>query len=427
MHIVYWAHSYRPEDAAVNRHFGMLIEQAEQMIVNFDPPSQSVSEAKLQQNRRSCDGMVAVVTWRSGGPSPYILFEVALALRARMPVVVFIDDRLPNDILPARILQQRFSHKTYFRQVREHIHALRVLKSYMGDPPPTRYRANVGQRCCAIIGMIGLEQQTREKIVGTILSRSYRAIDLDAVVTYNPLTLAQEESLAAADVVIMCADARSRTSCYWSGVVSASATPAIALTFNSEYPYRADFPKEFQPRIANAHDASSLEAVISTELDLYEQNFLSAQEPEVIERYVRMQVRAGSLAGNYEASTRQVFIGAIMGDQYNVSGQSGAIGREAHAHDISFNQVWSQLSHRIDLPVLAEELARLRDAMGREAKEPEHFASAGTIAAAEASARQGNGPKALEYLKLGGKWALGVAEKIGVDIAKEALKGAMGI
>jgi len=275
--------------------------------------------------------------------------------------------------------------------------------------------------------MIGLEQQTREKIVGTILSRSYRAIDLDAVVTYNPLTLAQEESLAAADVVIMCADARSRTSCYWSGVVSARATPAIALTFNSEYPYRADFPKEFQPRIANAHDASSLEAVISTELDLYEQNFLSAQEPEVIERYVRMQVRAGSLAGNYEASTRQVFIGAIMGDQYNVSGQSGAIGREAHAHDISFNQVWSQLSHRIDLPVLAEELARLRDAMGREAKEPEHFASAGTIAAAEASARQGNGPKALEYLKLGGKWALGVAEKIGVDIAKEALKGAMGI
>lgn len=116
-----------------------------------------------------------------------------------------------------------------------------------------------------------------------------------------------------------------------------------------------------------------------------------------------------------------------MGDQYNVSGQSGAVGPNAHAHDISFNQIWNQLSPRVDLPSLADELARLRDAMGHEAKEPEHFASAGTIAAAEASARQGNGPKTLEYLKAAGKWALGIAEKIGVDIAKEALKGAMGM
>ena len=27
MHIVYWAHSYRDEDAAVNRHLGALIEK----------------------------------------------------------------------------------------------------------------------------------------------------------------------------------------------------------------------------------------------------------------------------------------------------------------------------------------------------------------------------------------------------------------
>lgn len=39
MHIVYWAHSYRDEDAAVNKHFGVLIEKAAGMVVNFDPPS----------------------------------------------------------------------------------------------------------------------------------------------------------------------------------------------------------------------------------------------------------------------------------------------------------------------------------------------------------------------------------------------------
>jgi hypothetical protein len=121
MHIVYRAHSYREDDAAINRHFGILIEQAEGMIVNFDPPSDSVNESKLQQNLRSCDGMVAVLTWRATGPSPYILFEIGLALRSRKPVLVFLDDRLPGEILSTDVMQQRFSHRTYFRQVREHI------------------------------------------------------------------------------------------------------------------------------------------------------------------------------------------------------------------------------------------------------------------------------------------------------------------
>jgi hypothetical protein len=42
MHIIYWAHSYREEDAVINGHFGVLIENAAGMIVNFDPPSDSV-------------------------------------------------------------------------------------------------------------------------------------------------------------------------------------------------------------------------------------------------------------------------------------------------------------------------------------------------------------------------------------------------
>src|SRR5712691_1589655 len=156
MHIVYWAHSYREEDAAINRHFGILIEQAERMIVNFDPPSKSVNESKLQQNLSSCDGMVAVLTWRATGPSPYILFEIGLALRARKPVVVFVDERISGDVLPPRVMQQRFSPRTYFRQVREHVQGLRVLKAYMGDPPPTRYQPSTDQRGCGLVGLAGL-------------------------------------------------------------------------------------------------------------------------------------------------------------------------------------------------------------------------------------------------------------------------------
>src|SRR5262245_26197850 len=112
MHIIYWAHSYRDEDADINDHFAGLIEEGERMFMNLDPPSDSVNESKLNQNLRSCDGMVAVLPWRATGPSKYILFEIGLSLRARKPVIAFLDDRLGGDVLPARILQRRLDRKS---------------------------------------------------------------------------------------------------------------------------------------------------------------------------------------------------------------------------------------------------------------------------------------------------------------------------
>ncbi len=426
MHIIYWAHSYREEDAAVNRHFGVLIEQAERMIVNFDPPSQTVSEAKLQQNRRSCDGMVAVLTWRDTGPSKYILFEIALALRARMPVVVFVDDRISGDVLPPRVLQQRFSHRTYFRQVREHLHALRVLKAYMGDPPPTKYQPNSGQRSCGVSGLSAMTSTASKTINEFIEKLGYLVVNLENLRFENPLTYEQYEQLAVLDVSLQCADSYTSISSYWAGAICGAALPSISLTADPDYRFDDDFPREFQPRFVLQADSSNLTKVLTDEFDLFEQNFLSAQEPETIERYVKMQLQAGELAGNYEASTRQLFIGAIMGDQYNVSGQTGAVGPQAHAHDINFNQVWNQLQNKVDLPRLADELVKLREEMKRDAIEPEQKFAVGSVEAAEQSARQNNGPKTIEYLKIAGKWALGIAEKIGLDLAKEALKGAIG-
>ena len=92
MHIVYWAHSYRDEDASVNKHFGVLIEKAAGMVVNFDPPSKGVNSSKLERNLLVSDGMVAVLTWRANGPSQFILYEIGLALRGRKPLLVFLDD-----------------------------------------------------------------------------------------------------------------------------------------------------------------------------------------------------------------------------------------------------------------------------------------------------------------------------------------------
>jgi hypothetical protein len=53
--------------------------------------------------------------------------------------------------------------------------------------------------------------------------------------------------------------------------------------------------------------------------------------------------------------------------------------------------------------------------------------SIGAIAAAESSAKEGKGPKALEYLSKAGTWALDKATKISVPVATAALKAALGL
>jgi internalin A len=127
------------------------------------------------------------------------------------------------------------------------------------------------------------------------------------------------------------------------------------------------------------------------------------------------------------SARQQVMEVNIMGDQYNVSGQAGALGPNAHAHDMSFSQAWSKVENTVDLARLAEELGRLHEALELRATEPAQKLAAGAIAAAEQSAKQKNGPKALEYLKMGGKWAVDVAGQIGVEVAKTAITSALGV
>ena len=410
----------------INRHFGILIEKAAGMIVNFDPPSETVNTSKLEQNLRSCDGMIAILSWREKGPSPYILYEIGLALRARKPLLVLVDDRLPDGLIPARILQRRFSHRTYFRQVRDHTFALRELITYMGDPPVPRYQPSSNQRTCGLVGLRALDRTLRDALRNFIHQRGYQSVDLDRIPSDNPLSFEMFEHLADLDIAVRCVDSQSRISHYCAGGLSAAAIPSITLSANLAFKFSDQFPVEFQPRLVNPN-TGPLADVVGVEFDLYEQDFLKVQDPEAIERYTIMQVQAGDLRGRYEVDTRKQYVEVIMGDQYNVSGQAGAVGPQAHAHDITFTQTWSQIENSVDLPKLAEELRQLREVMEKSASEPGHHLAAGAIAAAEESARQNDGPKVVEYLKAGGKWALGIAEKIGVGVATLALKAALGL
>ncbi len=297
----------------------------------------------------------------------------------------------------------------------------------MGDPPPSRYQPSTNQQACGGLGLDALSAREREETVALIESRGYRFVPLEGVNFNNPLSFEQFEHLAVLKIVVRCTDLRGMDTLYWTGAVGAAALPAISFTTEPDYPFNPSFPLDFQPRQANMAGSLQLNEVLDTEFDLFEQNFLSAEQAETIDRYVTMQIQAGELAGNYESSTRNLSIGRIIGDQYNIQGQTGAVGPNAHAHDISFTQVWNQLEGKVDLAKLAGDLAVLQKEMERSAIEPAEKLAVGAIAAAEQSARQKDGPKVMEYLKTTGKWALSVSQKIGVSLATEALKSAIGL
>jgi len=95
--------------------------------------------------------------------------------------------------------------------------------------------------------------------------------------------------------------------------------------------------------------------------------------------------------------------------------------------DVVFQQVWNELGGSIDLPRLADDLIKLRAALQQEATEPDHDVAIGNVSMAAKAAKEGNGPKALQYLKAAGRWALDTATKLAVSVASDALTKAIGV
>ncbi|HEX4525771.1 MAG TPA: hypothetical protein VH108_03435 [Gaiellaceae bacterium] len=110
----------------------------------------------------------------------------------------------------------------------------------------------------------------------------------------------------------------------------------------------------------------------------------------------------------------------VMGDSYEVSGgQVGAFGAGARAE--GFVQLQG-----IDLPVLAEELGRLRLALRERGTAADQDIAIGEVAQAEEAAREGDEERAFKHLKRAGRWALSVATEIGTSVATTALSRALG-
>ncbi|MBE9511671.1 MAG: hypothetical protein IMY71_12405 [Bacteroidetes bacterium] len=212
---------------------------------------------------------------------------------------------------------------------------------------------------------------------------------------------------------------------YLIGAAQTANVPAILLTTNPSYQYNQHIPKAYQPRLINPDDSKMIKQTVDTEINLFEEDIVNLDNQDKIKTYSELLLQVSSPEGQYKAGTNYIFTKELtMRDKY-IAGQVGAQGPGAHAHDMTFNQIWSQTSDKIDLSELANELSKLRLKLKGEATKPEHDISIGAIASAENSAKEGNGPKALEYLSKAGKWALDIATKIGVPVATEALKAAV--
>lgn len=131
-------------------------------------------------------------------------------------------------------------------------------------------------------------------------------------------------------------------------------------------------------------------------------------------------------ASNPQMSQTTLIGEVTVGDSYK-AGQAGAMGPNAHAHDMTFNQIWNEMQGSVDLPQLAGELSRLRQEMKKDAVEPEHDIAVSEVAKAEQAAKAGEGSKVVEHLKAAGKFALDVGTRIGAGLVVEVLKKSIGM
>ncbi|WNZ06173.1 hypothetical protein [Streptomyces sp. 11x1] len=116
----------------------------------------------------------------------------------------------------------------------------------------------------------------------------------------------------------------------------------------------------------------------------------------------------------------------IMRDKYEISGQAGAVGPEAHAHDLEFKQTQQHYRPQFDLAELARELEILRQELRQQATTSEHDIAVVEVGAAVEAAERGDEPETLNRLRRAGRWALEAATAIGTGVAANAIQASLG-
>lgn len=112
-----------------------------------------------------------------------------------------------------------------------------------------------------------------------------------------------------------------------------------------------------------------------------------------------------------------------VGDTYKV-GQAGAVGKDARAENMTFQQVW--IDGDFDAATLAKELETLRKHLRETDDSADADTQVGILAQAEKAATSGDGPGAIAYLKNASKSVLATAKAIGVNVAAAVIAKSIG-
>ena len=236
------------------------------------------------------------------------------------------------------------------------------------------------------------------------------------------------DALREIDLVIaFCGLALDHRDSHLLGIAQGISKPTILFTTEQGFPASGKVPPEYQPRLLTENtNVNKIIEMLARDLELYEEDFLDLEDTRSTERYIQFLIDLGG-RGRYGMRTRDQGVEVVMGDRYDVHGQAAAVGPNAHVHDATFNQIWSQSSEKIDLPTLADQLERLRAALRAEAKTPDDDQIVANVGQAELAAKNGDGPGTMRHLRSAGKWALGVATSIGAAVAAAAIKSATGL
>ena len=200
---------------------------------------------------RSSDGLAAVLTWRDADVySRYIYFEILLAVRARKPVLVFVEDRLPDDVLPRWILQRRFSRRFYGRQVRELRRAVAEFTAYVGDDPPGGTAPTPRRGRCVVTGLDPAGEPWSQ-VQRVLAARGYEVLRVDrwAIPPWGePRWFSFLNDL---DVAVCNVGTEAGWGSYLAGVLHASFVPTI--NFGNREPPADWVPPELLP-LANVDE-----------------------------------------------------------------------------------------------------------------------------------------------------------------------------
>ncbi len=331
MQLIYYAHSYRQVDDEVNEFFQELMVD-EQLTPSLDPKSDRLNAAKPERHLRSTDAMVAVITWRDPAPSEYIRWEVGLGLRARRPQLVFVEDVLPDGLVPAGLLQRRFSRRRLLREARDHRHAIRLLKGYVGDDPPPSYQPMSTRRRCVVIGASRLGHDPLAALLASLEDLRYSPLPLPRG-RQLPEDLDLEQTVQRAALCIALVEGLTPAEYYLLGIARSSLTPTVLLTHDAAHPYHPVIPREYQPRYVPGGDVDALVRTVATEIDIFEEDYLELTEDKQIKRYKAFQesLLRSQRNGYSQEARRQVF--NFMGnaevdmskDKIQVSGVVGPV------------------------------------------------------------------------------------------------------